>query len=131
MKKTCLFLLVVMLTACSDGAVVRLGPQQWQDLEFVVESRPSPLRIGMNEFIVIVNRGGFRPGVGLIISLRADDKAEWRQAIQDGYSGVYRRAIQVSDPQNDVLALHVTSSRKEEKEKETILYFPLKTAAAH
>ena len=125
-----IFALLVMLAACSDEAAVTLGPQQWQDFSFVVESRPSPLRVGMNEFIVIVNREGYKPGVGLIVSLRADDKAEWRQAIQDGFSGVYRRAIQVNNPQSDVLAVHVSKSRGEEGGEETILYFPLKQVVA-
>jgi hypothetical protein len=122
--------LIVILAACSDEAAVSLGPQQWQDFSFMVESRPSPLRVGMNEFIVIVNREGYKPGVGLIVSLRADDKAEWRQAIQDGFSGVYRRAIQVNDPQSDVLAVHVSKSRAEDGGEETTLYFPLKQAVA-
>ena len=51
------------------------------------------------------------------------------QAIQDGFSGVYRRAIRVYDPEHDVLAVHVRKNSKVSNdagtEKETVLYFPL------
>jgi len=112
-----LFLLVV--SGCADEQAVLLGPQQWQDLEFVVETRPSPVRVGMNEFVVIASREVYKPGIGLIVDIRANKKIAWRQAIQDGYTGVYRRAIRVNNPQTDVLAVH------KEKENETTLYFPL------
>jgi len=121
-----LFLLV--LSSCADEQAVRLGPQQWQDLEFVVETRPSPVRVGMNEFVVIASREVYKPGIGLIVDIRANKKIAWRQAIQDGYTGVYRRAIRVNDPQTDVLAVHVRRDKKnqsKEKENETTLYFPL------
>ena len=122
-----LYLLTIMLlSACSDQEPVRLGPLQWQEIQFIVESRPSPVRKGMNEFMVIATREGVKPGVGLIVELRVNDSGEWRQAIQDGYTGVYRRAIMVNDPQRDVLSVHVRNTRAEQgEEKETILRFPL------
>ena len=123
-----LFLLV--LSGCADEQAVLLGPQQWQDLEFVVEIRPSPIRAGMNEFIVIASRDVYKPGIGLIVDIRANEKMAWRQAIQDGFTGVYRRAVRVNNPQTDVLAVHVRRDKKSQKENkgkesETTLYFPL------
>ena len=119
----------VLLTGCADETAVSLGPQEWQNLQFVVETRPTPVRAGMNEFIVIASREVYKPGVGLIVSLRVDEEREWRQAIQDGFTGVYRRAVLVNDPQNDVLAVHVQRTGKAKdannKKEETILYFPL------
>lgn len=125
-----LLLFLLVLSGCADEQAVLLGPQQWQDLEFVVETRPSPVRAGMNEFVVIASREVYKPGIGLIVDIRANEKIAWRQAIQDGYTGVYRRAIRVNNPQTDVLAVHVRrdkKSQKENKEKEieTTLYFPL------
>ncbi len=120
-----LFLLAV--SGCADEKAVLLGPQQWQDLEFFVETRPSPVRAGMNELIVIASRDVYKPGVGLIVSIRADEKIAWKQAIQDGFTGVYRRAIRVNDPKTNVLAVHVRRDKKnmsKEKENETTLYFP-------
>jgi hypothetical protein len=81
----------------------------------------------MNEFIVIVSRESYKPGVDFIVTIRVDKNVEWRQAIQDGYTGVYRRAIRVNNPQKDILAVHLRKNNKdnEGKEIETDLYFPL------
>ncbi len=123
-----LVLFLLAISGCADEQAVLLGPQQWQDLEFVVETRPSPVRMGMNEFVVIASREVYKPGVGLIVDIRANEKIAWRQAIQDGFTGVYRRAIRVNNPQTDVLAVHVRRDKKsqsKDKENETTLYFPL------
>lgn len=123
-----LLLLLLILGGCADKQALRLGPQYWQGIEFVVETRPTPIREGMNEFIVIASREKGRPGVGLIVSIRVDDNAEWRQGIQDGYTGVYRRAIHVTDPQRDVLAVQVLNTKAGQgEEAETVLFFPLGT----
>lgn len=118
--------LLLALLACADKEALSLGPQQWQGMQFVVETRPTPLRAGMNEFIVIATRERGRPGVDLIVSIRANENIAWRQAIQDGYTGVYRRAIRVNDPQRDVLSVQIRNTKPEEGEAaETTLYFPL------
>jgi len=116
---------VGLLSACSNEQSVILGPQQWQDLSFRVEARPSPLRAGMNEFIVIANREKHKPGVGLMVMLRAGESGEWRQAIQDGYTGVYRRAVKVDDPETQSLSVHVRRVKGDNKGEETVLLFPL------
>lgn len=122
-----LFILILCLSACADDQAVRLGPQTWSDLQFVVETRPSPVRVGMNEFIVIASGEKERPGYDLIVSLRADEEVEWKQAIQDGFTGVYRRAIRINDPSSDILSVHIKKAKKdgEGNEVETILHFPL------
>ncbi len=114
-----------LLPACSGEPPVILGPQQWQELNFRVETRPSPLRVGMNEFIVIVSLGKYKPGVGLVVMLRVGENEEWRQAIQDGYSGVYRRAVKVDDPATQSLTVHVRRAKSDDKNDETMLSFPL------
>ncbi|MDT8384030.1 MAG: hypothetical protein RRB22_06410 [Gammaproteobacteria bacterium] len=115
-----------LLSGCADGQAVIMGPQQWQDLEFRVEVRPSPPVVGMNEFIVIASREVYKPGVGLVINIRVGEQAEWRQAIQDGFTGVYRRAVRVDDPLTQSLSVQVI--RAETKE-ETMLSFPLSQKA--
>jgi hypothetical protein len=121
-----LLLLPVVLSACTDKAALRLGPQYWQEIQFVVETRPTPVQAGMNEFIVIATREQGKPGVGLIVELRIGEQSAWTQAIQDGYTGVYRRAIAVQDPQRDVLAVHVRPAKTAAgAATETTLYFPL------
>ena len=120
-------LVALLLTSCGEDQVTSLGPQQWNDLQFVVEARPTPIRAGMNEFIVIASRGNVNPGYDLIVSLRVDNKTEWKQAIQDGYTGVYRRAIKVGNPATDILAVQVRKSKNDDEENsaQTVLYFPL------
>lgn len=114
-----------LLSSCADENAVRLGPQEWDETRFIVESRPSPVSRGMTEFIVIATRGSAKPGVGYIVSLRASEEKPWKQAIQDGYTGVYRRAVWVEDPQAGRLEVHVRKG----DEKETTLYFPFQAEA--
>ena len=125
MRAILLLVLSGLLVACAGDDAVLLGPQEWDEAHFIVESRPSPIRRGMTEFIVIATRGKSRPGVGFVISLRASEGREWRQAIQDGYTGVYRRAVWVEDPFMGRLAVHV----KKKDGTETTLYFPFPAAS--
>lgn len=126
-----LILLIVvagLLSACADEHTVILGPQEWQDLSIRVETRPSPIRVGMNEFIVIASREEYKPGVGLLVEMRVDEKSEWRQAIQDGFTGVYRRAVRVNDPATQSLFVHVRRAKSDDKKDDTVLTFPLNQA---
>ena len=118
--------MIAMLPACGDGTMVVLGPQQWQDLEFRVEVHPSPPRAGMTEFIVIASREVYKPGVGLVVEIRVGEEAKWIQAIQDGFTGVYRRAAYVADPQTQSLLVQV---RRTNKDEGTVLSFPLNQEA--
>ncbi len=114
-----------LLSACSNEELFILGPQHWQDLGFRVEIRPSPPRVGMNEFIVIASREEYKPGVGLMVMLRVSENDEWRQAIQDGFTGVYRRAVNVDDPVTQSLSVHVRRVKGDNEGDETVLLFPL------
>lgn len=125
-KYLVIIFLAAMLPGCGDGTMVVLGPQQWQDLEFRVEVHPSPPRAGMTEFIVIASREVYKPGTGLVVEIRVDEKAKWIQAIQDGFTGVYRRAVNVTDPQVQSLWVRVKRTNKDE---ETLLSFPLNQEA--
>lgn len=115
-------LLFAVLPGCGDGTIVVLGPQQWQDLEIRVEVHPSPPRAGMTEFIVIASRDVYKPGVGLVVEIRVDETAKWIQAIQDGFTGVYRRAVNITDPKTQSLWVRVKRTNKDEG---TLLSFPL------
>jgi hypothetical protein len=127
MRKLVILLIPLLFSACAGDEDVRLGPQVWNDISFIVESRPSPIRQGMNEFIVIASREHVRPGVGLVVYMRTDDQDEWRQAIQDGFTGVYRRAVMVNDPRSDVLQVRI---RRNKEKDETVLRFPLAPSRA-
>jgi len=114
-----LFLTGLLLQACSDSDVPRLPPQQWQGLEIVLETRPLRVRPGMNEFLVIATTPRGLPGHDMVVSLRMSAKDDWHQTIQDGHSGVFRRAIKVGPGQGSVF---VQLKRGEEF---TVLEFPL------
>ena len=116
-------LAAALLTACGDGRGT-LPAQQWGKNVVQVEVRPSVPRVGMNEFLVVVSDARRRPVYDLIVSLRTGDDQKWRQAIQDGRTGVYRRAVRVDDPRTQVLQVKLQRRNGEE----TILRFPIAAA---
>ncbi len=124
MKQFCFMLILLLgLTACSRDEQTSLPPQRWQDLEVVVETRPAPVQRGMNEFLVIVSKRGIRPREDLIVSLRLSPADPWHQAIQDGDTGVFRKALRVTPAHH---ALYVQIRRKQETGE---LAFPFSSAS--
>lgn len=111
---------VVLFMGGCGGDQPSTPPQAWEDLSFIVETRPPELSPGMIEFLVVANRGERKRAHDLLVSIRMGQMGRWTQAIQDGHTGVYRRAIRVSDPKTDILNVHVKY-----KDKETVLMFPL------
>lgn len=107
------------LAACGGDRVADMPPQKWQQAQVRVESRPSPPRPGMNEFLVIVT-GERGPVHNLVVSLRTDDQDPWTQAIQDGMVGVYRRAAKVDPGTRSVLQVQIKQNGAED-----VLHFPL------
>lgn len=122
-KYVAFFLLAGILAACSADTSMDAPAQKWQDMEIRVESRPSPPSTGMNEFLVIATAERGRPVYDLLVSLRTDDHDEWKQAIQDGQVGVYRRAAEVAPGTKSVLQLQIKRNGAE-----GILRFPLNLA---
>ena len=74
----------------------------------------------MNEFLIIANKRHRRPAYDLIVSLRTSENEPWKQTIQDGHVGVYRRAVSVQDPLKDILQVQL-----KEGGDVGVLYFPL------
>ncbi|RFC35738.1 MAG: hypothetical protein DID90_2727554237 [Candidatus Nitrotoga sp. LAW] len=110
---------LVLLVACGGDRVADTQPQKWQDAEVRVESRPSPPRPGVNEFLVIVT-GKRGPIHDVMVSVRTDDQDQWIQAIQDGEVGVYRRAAKVAPGTRSVLQVQMKRNGVE-----GVLRFPL------
>ncbi|CAH1069815.1 hypothetical protein [Candidatus Nitrotoga sp. 1052] len=110
---------LVLLAACGGDRVADTQPQKWQDAEVRVESRPSPPRPGVNEFLVIVT-GERGPVHDIMVSVRTDDHDQWIQAIQDGEVGVYRRAAKVAPGTRSVLQVQIKRNGAE-----GVLRFPL------
>jgi hypothetical protein len=92
----------------------------YNDIEFVVEIRPGPPRVGMNEFIIVATHKDRKPAHEFVVSLKMQGVGEWRQSIQDGHSGVYRRAIRINDPAGDILLVQVKRG-----DQEAVLSFPV------
>lgn len=121
-KYTGLFLLGI-LSACGGSRPADAPAQKWHDVDVRVETRPSPPLPGMNEFLVMVTGERGRPVYDLVVSLRTDDQDAWKQAIQDGQVGVYRRAAEVEPGSRSVLQVQIKRNGTE-----SVLRFPLKLA---
>ena len=116
-------LVILVVSACGRGNAYILPPQSWNDTEFMVEIRPGAPQKGMNEFVVISTQTDGVPGYNYIVTIKTDQNDRASQMIQDGHSGVYRRAIAVRDPLNEVLIVQIV--HKEKPELKTELRYPL------
>lgn len=126
MRNGLMLLLIGLLTACSGaGPAARIPAQQWQNIVVEVQTRPEPVQPGMNEFLVLVTEERGRPVHDLIISMRVRADEPWRQAIQDGHSGVYRRALGLAASDTE-LALQI---QRKSDNTGTELHFSLVPAA--
>ncbi len=67
----------------------------WNGNQVVVETRPSPPVAGMNEFLVIITAPGRLPVYDVVVDLRMNGSGKWGQGIQDGNTGVFRKALRV------------------------------------
>jgi hypothetical protein len=112
---------ILLALASCGGDTERIPSQQWQGMTIHVQSRPSPPQPGMNEFLVIATYKSGKPGYDLFVRLRTQDGDPWREAIEDGDEGVYRRAIYVPDTVDAVLQMKIKRN-----DAESILRFPLR-----
>ncbi|MDX1810505.1 MAG: hypothetical protein R3240_01035 [Gammaproteobacteria bacterium] len=124
MKKLFLLLFVLLAVACTTD-IPTTPPQTWGEYSFRLEARPPVIVKGMNEFLLIGNYGERKRAIDLIVSFRIGAAGKWHQAIQDGNTGVYRRAMNVHDPKTDVLYVHV-----KKKGEEKVFKFPLNYATS-
>jgi len=93
-------LLGLVLWGCGSDAADTIGSQRLGDVMIEVQCRPTPVTIGMNEFLVLATDVHGAPVHDLLVDVRMRDDAAWRQAIQDGFSGVYRKALGVESLQD-------------------------------
>jgi hypothetical protein len=121
MRIAALAALLALLTACGQKMpVYQLGTQQWNNINITVEARPAPGATQSYEFLVIATLPDHKPEHSLMVSVRVNEQDVWKQAIQDGLVGVYRRAYRVNNPEQDVL--HVLLKRGDAQGE---LQFPL------
>lgn len=108
----CLLLLFLSLPGCSDnGSAPGIPAQHWGDAEIDVQTRPMEVRPGMVEFLIIATTERGLPVHDMVVSVRMDKADPWSQTIQDGHSGVYRRAIWVAAGQ-DTLYLQLRRGKE-------------------
>jgi len=113
-----------LLASCSpDQSVWQAKPQAWQELSMRVETRPEQIRKGMNEFLVIAGRQQRGFINNLLVEVRTNTGAVWKQAMPDGALGVFRTAVPVSDIVHGHLYVRLTRLGKQGE-----LVFPLSAA---
>ncbi len=101
------------------GATRDSASVNWRDLQVHVESRSYGPTPELQELLVFVNRNGSLPAWDCRVDLRTSDADPWKQAIEDGHVGVYRRAVKV-DGEHSVLQVRIHT-----EDNETVLRFPL------
>lgn len=117
-------LLSLLLSGCgSDEEVHQLGTQTWSDVNVSVEVRTAG-KSDFYEFLVLATIGRSKPAHNILVHVRMNEGDAWKQSIQDGMVGVYRRAIKVAHPDKDVLFVQL---RRGEEQGE--LRFPLNLPA--
>jgi hypothetical protein len=116
-----LLIVLFALMSCGKGSAYVLKPQHWGDVEFMVELRPGAPRVGMNEFLVVATDKSGKPGYEYVISIKVENATHWTQTIQDGRTGVYRRALELTHPETDVLLVKVEARSSHQ----IILRYPL------
>ena len=136
MKKILVLLVGVLMMSSCTTEIPTTPVEKWDEYTFRLEARPPIIEKGMMEFLTISDFEGNIRGWDLVVYYRMGPTGQWVQAIQDGHTGVYRRAMKVSDPETDVLYVHVKKNQtlKEKKEKakrkETVIQFPLNYSTA-
>lgn len=99
----CGFLALSLLVSCSRSTPYLLDAQHWDDISVFVEVRPTPPKPGMNEFLVVCTFSNGKPAYDFIVSIQMVGDSSWTQMIQDGHTGVFRRALHIKDLEKDVL----------------------------
>ncbi len=121
MHRLIIVLTVALLSACSEpDPRYQIPTQIWNGVVVEIQVRPIPIRPGMNEIMVLTTLERGKPVPNLLVSLRAEKDAAWQQAIQDGHSGVHRRALILPGTPS----LYVQLRKKRSKEV-AVLEFPL------
>lgn len=119
MKVMILALLSSVLWGCGSDTADTLGQQRVGNAVIEVQCRPTPVAIGMNEFLVLATDLHGAPVHDLLVDVRMKDGDVWQQAIQDGFSGVYRKALGVESLHEQLRV------RIKRDSTETELRFPL------
>lgn len=104
----------VLLTACSSGGDQSFFiTKQWQDWNIKLETRPHPIVAGHDEFLLHVVGSDRRLPRGMMVHYRMSPRDAWIQAMPDGLSDIFRRALPVEDPAHAKLYVHLQYKGKD------------------
>ena len=124
LRRWCAALPALALYGCGGGT--QESPTvHWRDLDVHVESRSYSPIPEMRELLVFVNRNRVLPAWDCRVDLRTSDADPWKQAIEDGRVGVYRRAAKVDRHEHSVLQIRIRAEGSE-----TVLRIALNSQAA-
>lgn len=115
----------LLLGSCSDDPHFYIT-QHWGTWNIRLETRPHPIEAGHDEFLLHIVGPRNKLPQGMIVRYRMDPKDEWIQAMPDGLSDVFRRAMVVKDPPHAKLYVHLQYGAKQ-----TQLMFDLGKSLAH
>ena len=118
------WLAISAIMGCELGAgIPDTVSQKWKNIDVRVETRPSPPQEGPLEFLVILTDDRGRPAWSAIVEMRTSDNDQWKQCIQDGRVGVFRRSAVVNASGRSVVQVQIHYQNDA-----TILRFPIKLA---
>ncbi len=118
---------VFSLMGCEFGAgVPDTVSQKWKNIDVRVETRPSPPQSGPLEFLVILTDDRGRPAWSAMVEIRTSDTDDWKQCIQDGRVGVFRRSAVVNAGRRSVAQVQIHYQNDP-----TVLRFPIKLSTVN
>jgi hypothetical protein len=118
-------LLVGWLGGCSNDPNFYIT-KHWEQWQIRLETRPHPIQKGHNEFLVHIIGPHQKLPDGMIVRYRLTPQDPWIQAMPDGLSDVFRRALTIPDPEQAKLYV-----RLQYNGKQTVLVFDLYKTLAH
>lgn len=122
MRALLALVLTFTLLGCTDSIpIYRFAPQQWKDIAVTIEARPGPTSGAVCEFLIMTSFLNNTPAHTIRVSMRMNDQGPWKQAIQDGMVGVYRRSDRVNNLETDVVYIQLRH-----QDEETVLRFAMK-----
>jgi len=118
-------LLAGLLAGCGSDAHFYIT-KHWDSWKIKLETRPHPIQAGHDEFLVHITGPRNKLPEGMIVRYRLSPKDHWIQAMPDGLSDVFRRAMTIPDPKHAKLYVHLQLFKKQ-----TQLVFDLSKTLAH
>ena len=120
-------LIVGLLSGCGGDDGSFFQQRHWNTLDIKLETRPHPIQAGHNEFLLhLTGPKGARLAIGAVVHYRLHPQDAWIQAMPDGMSDVFRRALDVDDPRHAKLYVQLRFHGKQ-----TQLEFDLSDASKH